>query len=288
MSMKREPFTAALPGRDQQQPSMLFLSEWMREYPWLAAGITTRHGGVSGAPWTTQNCALHVGDVEGDVIENRKRASGAAGFDFAAWTCAEQVHGSEIAVVRKERRGAGRLRREDSVGDKDGMITNTPGIMLAAFYADCVPLWFVDPANKAVGIAHAGWKGTVGHIAAKAVKAFVDTFGSDPSRMLAAIGPSIGACCYEVDDYVIDQVKEAGGTPGVEYVPAASNGRYMLNLSKFNANQLLKAGILLNHIEITGYCTSCRSDLFYSHRKEQGRTGRMAAWIAIKDEVTQG
>jgi polyphenol oxidase len=286
--MRREPFIAAPHERDQSRPAMLYLSEWMHVYPWLSAGITTRHGGVSGAPWTTQNCALHVGDVETDVLENRKRAASAAGFDFSAWTCAEQVHGSEIAVASKMQRGAGRLRREDSVGDKDGMITDTPGIMLAAFYADCVPLWFVDPEHRAVGVAHAGWKGTVGKIAEKAVDAFVKTFDSDPSRMLAAIGPSIGACCYEVDDYVIDKVKEAGGTLGEDYVPAASNGRYMLNLSKFNANQLVKAGILLNHIEITGYCTSCRSDLFFSHRKEQGKTGRMAAWIAIKDEVTQG
>ncbi|WP_233531906.1 peptidoglycan editing factor PgeF [Paenibacillus alkalitolerans] len=283
--MNSEPFAH---GERNTDCSVLFLNEWMERFPWLSAGFTTRRGGVSREPWNTLNCALHVGDAPEDVAANRIRTASAAGFEFDAWTCAEQVHGSDIGIVTKEHRGAGKMSREDAIAAKDGLITKEPGIMLTAFFADCVPLWFVDPDHRAIGIAHAGWRGSVADVAGKTVEAMRSIFGSDPSRMAAAVGPSIGSCCYEVDDYVIDQVKAAGEISGDVFVPASVPGKYMLNLSKYNAKKIAKAGILANRIEITGYCTSCHTDLFFSHRKEGGKTGRMAAWIAIREEVTSG
>ncbi|WP_274363336.1 peptidoglycan editing factor PgeF [Paenibacillus thermotolerans] len=280
---KHEPFAGK-----QDEPSLLTIADWQERFPWLSAGFSTRFGGVGGGAWDSLNCALHVGDNPEDVIANRKLLAQRASFSFDAWTCAEQVHGSDVLAVTRELRGAGRESREEAIASKDGLITNEPGVMLAAFYADCVPLWFVDPDHRAVGVAHAGWRGTAADVAGKTVEAMRLAYGSDPARMLAAIGPSIQACCYEVDDAVICRVKEAGGEEGEHFVSSRAPGRYMLDLSKLNAKLLAKAGILPKHIEITGYCTSCRTDLFFSHRKECGKTGRMTAWIGIVSEVTAG
>jgi len=252
---------------------------WEARFPWLSAGFSSRRGGVSGEPWGSLNCGLHVGDRDEDVAENRRRVAEAAGFDFRRWTCAEQVHGVDVAVVTEADAGAGRLSRADAVASKDALVTDAPGVMLNAFYADCVPIWFVDPANRAVGIAHAGWRGAVADVALETVRAMTRVYGSDPSEMLAAIGPSIRGCCYEVDDQVARHIPA-----GSESIKASdSPGRYLLDLAIFNRQKLTEAGILTKHIEITQYCTSCRTDLFFSHRKENGRTGRMTAWIARKE-----
>ncbi|TLS50412.1 peptidoglycan editing factor PgeF [Paenibacillus antri] len=252
---------------------------WEEKFPWLSAGFSSRRGGVSGEPWGSLNCGLHVGDNDDDVAENRRRVAEAAGFDFRRWTCAEQVHGVAVAVVAEAEAGAGRLVRDDALPSKDALVTDVPGVMLNAFYADCVPIWFVDPVRRAVGVAHAGWRGAVADVAGETVRAMTRAYGSEPSELLAAIGPSIRGCCYEVDDQVAKHIPE--GSESIK--PSASPGRYLLDLAIFNRQKLTEAGILANHIEITQYCTSCRTDLFFSHRKENGRTGRMTAWIARKE-----
>jgi len=252
---------------------------WEEEYPWLSAGFSSRLGGVSGEPWGGLNCGLHVGDRDDDVAENRRRVAEAAGFDFRRWTCAEQTHGVDVAAVAEADAGAGRVSRADALQSKDALVTNAPGVMLNAFYADCVPIWFVDPARRAVGIAHAGWRGAVRDVAGETVRAMRRLYGSEPAELLAAIGPSIRGCCYEVDDGVARYIPQDS-----ESIKASSSpGRYMLDLAIFNRQKLTEAGILPNRIELTQYCTSCRTDLFFSHRKENGRTGRMTAWIARKE-----
>lgn len=280
--IRKEPFQQN--GRNGG-PELLALAEWQERMPWLSAGFTTRKGGVSSSPWSSLNCGLHVGDTDADVIVNRRLTVEALGFPLEAWTCAEQVHGNDAAVVTEQHRGAGSLSRAAAIQDKDALVTNTPGVLLTVLYADCVPIFFADPVHRAIGIAHAGWRGTVADVVGRTVDTMAAAFGSDPSRLYAAIGPSIGGCCYEVDQRVIDEVIRAGGSLGTTHTESSSPDRFLLDLSKVNEIRLLKAGILPNHIEITGYCTSCRTDLFFSHRKEGGRTGRMAAWMAVK-EVT--
>ncbi len=259
-------------------PGLLWLQAWVRDIPGLSAGFTTRIGGVGEAAYTSLNVALHVGDDSEAVVENRRRVSAAAGFPFEAWTCGEQVHSNAVRVIGPGDKGAGRLTREDAIADTDAFITDETGILLAAFYADCVPILFVDPANRAIGLAHAGWKGTALQIAERTIQRMEDAFGSRPSELLAAIGPSIGGCCYEVDERVMSQV-------GIDSPKPKENGRYMLDLKEVNRQFMIRTGMKPNHIEHSGYCTCCSTDLFFSHRGENGRTGRMAAWIGWKEEV---
>lgn len=281
-----EPFVL---HKRENQPDLLYLEKWMKAYPALSAGFTSRIGGVSRGGRESLNCALHVGDLSQAVIDNRRKVADALGFSFEAWTCAEQVHGNEVMRVTLADRGKGRMSREDAFPSKDAMITNERDVLLTSFYADCVPLYFYDPIKQAVALAHAGWKGTVKRIAEETVAAMQGAYGSRPENIRAAIGPSIGGCCYEVDDFVISQVRavlrnvdlnENHQLSGV-YIERIK-GKYRLDLKEMNRQFMIKAGILPTHIEISGLCTSCSTDLFFSHRKEHGKTGRMASWIALE------
>ncbi|WP_159883979.1 peptidoglycan editing factor PgeF [Paenibacillus puerhi] len=263
----------------------------MRAYPELTAGFTTRSGGVSREPFGSLNLGLHVEDDPSDVVANRRRLAEALAFPFENCTYAEQVHGKEIQVVTKRERGAGRDSRETALQAKDGFVTNERGVILHALFADCVPLYVYDPIRQAVGLAHAGWKGTALQIAKSLLETMSAAYGTKPRDVRAAVGPSIGACCYEVDEAVVRRmdrvIAETGAAKAGEdaqasfYVPQP-DGKFKLNLQQLNRQIFIQAGILPSHIEISGLCTSCRTDLFYSHRKEGGRTGRMAAWIGLR------
>lgn len=177
------------------EPQLFELERWTEEFPDLSAGITSRHGGASSAEWSSLNCALHINDNLDDVIHNRKQVARALGFSFERWTCAEQVHGNEVQRVTIQEAGRGNRSRETAFQGKDSLVTNEPGILLTAFFADCVPLFFVDPDTRAIGLAHAGWRGTTAEIARKTVEAMSRNYGSRPETLRAAIGPSIGPCC---------------------------------------------------------------------------------------------
>lgn len=276
-------------NRAAEEPSLFYLSAWMGRYKGLTAGFTGRAGGYSGAPWSTLNMGLHVGDEPSDVVRNREAVSKALGWQLEAWTCAEQVHGAAVHVVTAGERGRGRAVREDAVADADALITNEPDILLASLYADCVPLYFYDPVRRVVGLAHAGWRGTVQEIARLTVEAMRQHFGSRPSELVAAIGPAIGACCYEVDEAVISKVEPLlqelrtdGATLAEDILVPSEQGRARINLKEINRQIMIKAGILPTSIELSQMCTGCRTDLFFSHRMEQGRTGRMASWIGME------
>lgn len=283
-----EPFVYRA-AETKDQPSLFMLESWMRRDPKLTAGFTSRHGGVSEPPYGTFNCGLHVEDDPSRVVANRRKLAGAIGVPFAAHTYAEQVHGTSVAVIGPHEQGSGREDRESALADTDGVVTAEPGVSLNLMYADCVPLYFYDPVRRAVGLAHAGWKGTVGNIAQAAVARMQEAFGTKPSELLAAIGPSIGRCCYEVDEKVAGKVRDAlngiGAAPeecaGVLQAGRES-GKYQLGLQTMNRLLMTKAGILSSHIEVTTLCTGCSTDLLFSHRKEGGRTGRMVAWIALR------
>ncbi|WP_341805082.1 peptidoglycan editing factor PgeF [Paenibacillus turpanensis] len=267
-------------------PSLFYLQAWMEQSPGLTAGFTSRIGGVSAGWNDSLNCALHVGDRLEDVLENRKRVAEQVGFSFEDWTCAEQVHGNKVQLVTAAEKGRGRSSREDAVAEADALTTREKGVLLTAFFADCVPIWLFDPVTGAVGLAHAGWKGTAFSVAAEAVRSMQDTFGAKPETIRAAIGPSIRSCCYEVDGRVIGELKKhsLGSEAEASAWTPKADGKFMLDLQIVNRQILRKAGILPIHIEITSLCTSCDTKRFYSHRKEQGKTGRMAAWIGWSDK----
>ncbi|MNO25563.1 Laccase domain protein [compost metagenome] len=274
-------------------PMLLHLEPWREEHAELTAGFTGRQGGIGKAPYDSFNCAFHVGDDPSDVLGNRILLAESLGFTLQDWTCGEQTHGKDIAVVKADDRGRGSLDRASAFQATDGLLTNVPGVLITSFYADCVPLYFYDPRLKVVGLAHAGWKGTVAGIAAAMVERMETEYGSCPQNILAGIGPSIGDCCYEVDDYVMDHIRRledelktaaTSGPSGDLYRTSESNDRKsMLNLKEMNRRIMIKAGILPTHIECTSWCTSCNQDLFFSYRKENGVTGRMTSWIGIKE-----
>lgn len=273
----------------QDIPEQYELKVWESLVPGLSAGFSGRAGGVGEAPYDSLNLAYHVDDDPETVLENRRRLAGALGFPAETWTCGEQVHGVEVAVVREEDIGKGFLDRDSAFQATDGLVTNVPNVLLTSFYADCVPLYFVDPVHRAVGLAHAGWKGTVGRIAEAVIAKMEQEYGSLRSDIRTAIGPSIGKCCYEVDEHVMGKVREAfAGIPREEWEPkiavsSVREDRSMLNLKEMNRIIMIKAGILPTHIECTSWCTSCQSDRFFSYRKHNGVTGRMASWVGLKE-----
>lgn len=274
-------------------PLLLYVEPWKLQFKHMKAGFTTRQGGVGSTPYASLNCAYHVGDDPADVLNNRKLVAEKLGFPLESWTCGEQVHGKHVAVITAEERGKGLLDRQSALQDTDGLVTNVPGVLLTSFYADCVPLYFYDPVQQAVGLAHAGWKGTVAGIAESMVEKMEQEYGSRRQDIHAAIGPSIGDCCYEVDEAVMQHVRvwldHSSGND--EYKDSASNPVYrpagndktMLNLKECNRHIMMKAGILPDHIECTTWCTSCNPELFFSYRKENGITGRMASWIGLEE-----
>ncbi|MBB6636319.1 peptidoglycan editing factor PgeF [Cohnella thailandensis] len=281
-----EPFV--LTGNAQASAGLLRLETW-EKFEGLTAGFSTRNGGVSAPPRHTLNTALHVGDAPADVVANRRRVAEELGWDFEAWTCAEQVHGSRVHAVTSADAGRGRLDRESAIPDADALIANEPGILLVMYFADCVPLYFFDPDTNAIGLAHAGWKGTVANVAAATVDEMRKRYGTKPERLLGAVGPSIGACCYEVDEAVLKHVGPLAAELDAHLqedaqplVTNAKEGRAQLNLKEFNRHLMIKAGILPSRIEMTTWCTGCRTDLFFSHRQENGATGRMMSWLGMK------
>ncbi|WCN39006.1 peptidoglycan editing factor PgeF [Aneurinibacillus uraniidurans] len=267
----------------QDEETALRLINWEARWPELVAGFSTRNGGTSSGYYTSLNCGLHVGDDGDAVRENRRLLAEANGFDFAAWTCAEQVHGGAVHIVEAETRGTGRLAHDEAIKDTDGLLTEHAGIFLASFYADCVPLFFYAPSHRVIGVAHAGWKGTVANIGAEMVRQMGERWQIAPEEIYAAIGPSIRSCCYEVNDVVANRVQDVLASRAEQVLKAKDDGKYMLNLQETNRILLLAAGILPEHIEVSHLCTSCRTDLFFSHRKEAGKTGRMTAFIALKE-----
>ncbi len=221
------------PFQLKEQPiPHLVIESWQNLLPRLSVGFSSRNSGVSHGDYKTLNLALHVGDDPNDVITNRKILSNALGFSFDSWTSGEQVHSNHIEIIRKDRRGKGRFSREDAIQDTDGIVTDEEDILLTSFYADCVPLFFLDPVKKVIGLAHAGWKGTQFKIGQEMVSTMISTFGSKPENIHVAIGPSIGQCCYEVDNLVVQPIQSTFSMITEEMIWDKKNGHYDIDLKK--------------------------------------------------------
>lgn len=244
-------------------------------------GFSTRMGGVSTGDCATMNVSFERGDAEEAVRTNYELLAAAMGFSTDSLVFSKQTHTTNIRVVTEEDKGKGFTRKVDYT-DVDGLITNVPGLTLATFYADCVPLFFVDPVHRAIGLSHSGWKGTVGKIGKKTVERMTKEFGTDPKDVLAAIGPSICQSCYEVSEDVINQFKEAfEEAKWPEFFYAKENGKYQLNL--WRANELIfeEAGILKEHYSTTNICTCCNPGYLFSHRASMGKRGNLGAFLRL-------
>lgn len=243
-------------------------------------GVSTRLGGVSKAPYNTMNLGLHVGDDQDDVCENRRRFAKALGLDGDRIVTPEQIHGSAIRVVTEKDAGRGAFEYSDSIEKTDALITNTPKLPLLLCYADCTPILFYDPINHACGIAHAGWKGTFANIGALTVEAMGQAFGTKPADVLASIGPAIGPLCYEVSDELAEQFS-VKFSDFMDRIVEEQNGRKHLNLWETNRLSLIAAGVMPEHIDMADTCTACNSELFFSYRADNGKTGRIGAMAAV-------
>ena len=251
----------------------------LEELDILKHAFTTRLGGVSNAPYSSLNLGPKTKDTPEAIRSNTEKLCEAIGVDFEALVVSDQVHEDQIYIVTEEDKGKG-FERERDYKDIDALITNVPGIPLISYYADCVPLYIVDPVKRVVALAHAGWKGTVLKIGNKTVKKMMEVYGSRVEDIIVVIGPSIGLCCYEVDKGVISRFN-TNFTDASSFVFPKGKNKYMLDLWAANSIALKDIGIKDRNIVISRLCTGCGTDLFFSHRMEGPLTGRMASIIQL-------
>lgn len=235
----------------------------------VRALFSTRLGGVSPPPFATLNLGRRTPDDPARVEENWRRFGRAGGFPPERVVTGEQVHGARVGVVR---------RAGDAPGACDALVTAAAGPVLAVLAADCVPIYIVSRRPPAVALAHAGWRGTLAGVGPAAAAALAEAAGVSPRELAAVIGPSIGPCCYPVGEEVAAAFVRAFGPEAVRPGEVAPR----VDLWAANRAALLAAGLPAGQVHVAGLCTSCRRDVFFSHRAEGGRTGRMAAvaWIA--------
>lgn len=237
-------------------------------------GMFTRLGGASHGPFASLNVGHTVGDDPANVAANHAAIYQALGTCAEAVVTARQVHGNRVAAVSAEDGGK-------TFPETDALISNVPGLFLLLRFADCVPIFLTAPKQGAVGLAHAGWQGTLQEIAIQTVRAMAATFGCRPEDLRVGLGPAIGPCCFEVGPEVIEQLRALGSFSEEFITRPQPNGHAYADLWQANASQLRQVGV--QHIEFANLCTSCHLDEFYSHRAERGLTGRLAAVIGLRE-----
>ena len=245
-------------------------------------GFTTRYGGVSRGEWSSLNLSFTRGDDEAAVRENFARVAAAFEVSPEQIVCSKQTHTTNVRRVYAADGGAG-VTRPLEWDDVDGLITDEPGVLLGTFYADCVPLFFVDPVHHAIGLSHSGWRGTVARMGAVTLRAMADAFGTQPADVCCAIGPSICVDCYEVSEDVAEQFRAAFSEYTDEILYAKGGGKYQLDLWAANRHVLLDAGVTPSHLQITDICTCCNPKHLFSHRYTGGRRGNLGAFLMVED-----
>lgn len=245
-------------------------------------GFTTRLGGVSEGIFSTLNFSFSRGDQREAVEENYRRLAEALSVDYESFVLSDQTHTTNVIRVGKEDAGNGILYSQ-KYRDVDGMVTNEKEVTLITFHADCVPLYFVDPKHHAIGLSHSGWRGTAGRIGKATLDKMHREFGTVPSDVLCAVGPSICQNCYEVGEDVAEKFREEFSDTR-EILMDKGNGKYQLNLWKANEIVLLEAGVLSDHLAVTQICTCCHPKILFSHRASRGKRGNLAAVMALDCE----
>ncbi len=246
--------------------------------PNLVHFVTTRSGGVSQPPYNSLNLGLHTDDKPEHVLANRNLLAKETGIEPRKFLYASQVHSGDVKVIDAEAAANGVLTQNPRT---DATITALPGICLMVMVADCVPVLLFDPVHRVSAVIHAGWRGTVKDITSNTIRAMVEQYGTNPADIIAGIGPSIGPCCYEVGEEVVDFVVQSFGTSDKYIVRNSSTQKPLFDLWYANRRQLTDQGVKPGNIEISGLCSKCNSETFYSSRASNGITGRFAAGICI-------
>lgn len=252
------------------------------QYSELIHGFSTRMGGVSKDHLSSMNLSFSRGDDKENVIENHRRFGEALGYDSTRLVFSDQVHDISIKKVTSLDVGKG-ITIDSDIKNIDGLVTNESNIPLITFFADCVPLYFYDPANKVIGLAHSGWKGTVAKIGTKMIEIMTKEYGSNPEDIICAIGPSICKSCYEVSQDVAVAFKDAYSEE--EYtsmIVDKGNEKFLLDLHMACKYNLLNAGVMPEHIAMPDLCTCCNSSVLFSHRASNGMRGNLAAVMMLK------
>lgn len=252
--------------------------------PFIRHGFSTRLGGVSKEYFSTLNLSFVRGDEQDAVVENYKRITAAMRMEDHALVFSDQVHDTVIHKVTKEDVDPENPYKKCLEG-VDGLITNEPNMALVTSYADCVPLYFVDPVKKAIGLSHSGWKGTVGKIGKKTVECMEKEFGSNPRDIMVVIGPSICFDCYEISENVATQFMENFSDDIISKILYyKGEGKYHLDLWLTNKYIVMESGVLEDNITNSNICTNCNCNLLFSHRASGGNRGNLAAFLSINEE----
>lgn len=260
---------------DQSGPLYYQFDQWLDSKA-LTHAVFTRHGGTSRAPWASLNIGGTVGDDPQAVQQNVQLVYDTLELDSRRACEVWQIHSADAVIANEPIPGRRWLARADA------MVTNKPGVPLLMRFADCVPILFYDPRHHAIGIAHAGWRGTVAQVVVSTLQTMRDAFGTQPEDIQAAIGPSIGPDHYQVGPEVVDAVMQSFGTTQ-DLIRRASDGSAYLDLWASNHLALERAGV--RSIEVAGICTASNTVDFFSHRAEHGKTGRFGAVIALNEAV---
>lgn len=223
------------------------------------------------------NLALHTGDDPEAVVARRELWLKALGLGLEGLVCGVQVHGTRVAVAHETAAGSGAYSLCGAIPETDALITNRSGIVLATFTADCLPIFIYDPVKPAIGIIHAGWRGTIDRIAAATMERMVKTFGTVPGDCRAAIGPSICAGCFRVDERLAERFAKVHSQTVIK-----DQSGFSIDLQAFNRIELTEIGVCSNHIYEAQFCTKCQAERFFSYRADHGKTGRMMGVIALK------
>lgn len=272
--------------RSRQLPSVMFP---YLSYPILErTGIvehcfTTRLGGVSRGIFASLNLSFTRGDDRLAVEENFRRVSKVMNCQNGDFVLSDQTHTTNVRRVGRKDAGRG-ITRERSYADVDGLITDEPGVVLSTFYADCVPLYFVDVKKRAIGLSHSGWRGTVGRMGWATLAMMRREFGTQPEDVVCAIGPSICQDCYEVSADVAEEFMREFSGHEEEILIDKGNGKYQLDLWRANEIVLLQAGIKQEHLSVTDVCTCCNPKILFSHRASHGKRGNLGAFLSLKQE----
>lgn len=253
----------------------------LEKIPWITHGFSTRAGGVSEGCLSSMNLGHGRNDAEENVIRNHEIIAEAIGFDAHNIVASRQTHTTNVRVVSKEDCGKG-VYKERDYDDVDGMITNEKNIVLATYFADCVPLYIVDTKNKAIGLSHSGWRGTVGKIGQVTLEKMNEQYGTKPEDTVVCIGPSICQNCYEISLDVAEEFMKAFPNHKEEILKDKGNDKFLLDLWECNRIIFEEAGVLPEKINLPDLCTCCNSEFLFSHRATNGKRGNLAAFLSLK------
>lgn len=243
-------------------------------------GFSTKLGGVSKGHLASLNLGWQRDDILENVIKNHEIIAEAIGFDSKNIVTSHQTHTTNIRVITKDDCGKGIYCHRD-FDNVDGLVTNEKNVVLATYFADCVPLFVVDVKNHAIGLSHSGWKGTVGKIGQKTIEKMGECFGTKPEDVVACVGPSICQNCYEVSKDVAEQFMKAFPNDIDDILIDKGNDKFLLDLWKCNELIFLETGVLAENIHVTDLCTCCNTDVLFSHRGHQGKRGNLGAFLEI-------